>query len=89
MHSPLTQLDGEELVEFRERIWATMAWDPLFALPREELSLDQQRQLTFARMKRMFEYDFLPEDEFLQSPMKFMMFCFTMWPLMAVCCPCI
>ena len=74
-------LDGEELVEFREHIWATMARDPLFASPPEELSLDQKRQLTFARMKRLFEYDFLPEDEFLESPMKFMMFCFAMWAI--------
>ena len=74
-------LDGEELVEFRENVWATMAQDPLFAPPREELSLDQKRRLTFARMKKMYEYDFLPEDEFLESPMKFMMLCLTMWAI--------
>ena len=72
-------LDGEELVEFRERIWATMAQDPLFAPPQEDLSLDQKRQLTFARMKRLYEYEFLPEDEIMASPMKPINLTMSLW----------
>ena len=72
-------LDGEELVEFRERIWATMARDPLFAPPQEELSLDQQRRLNFARVKRVIEYDFLPADELMQSPMKSSALTLSLW----------
>ena len=33
-------------------------------------SMEENRRLTFLRVKRLFEYDFLPEDELFQDPLK-------------------
>ena len=60
----------EELLQFKYQIWETLAKDPLFATPRKELSLDEKRKLSFERFKRINEYNFLPEEEFLASPLK-------------------
>ena len=67
-------LEGEDLVATRKMIWDTMAQDPLFEDPAEELTMPQQRQLAFRRTKRLVEYDFVPEDEFLMSPAKLLGF---------------
>ena len=51
-------LDGEEAVEFKHRIFDTLASDPLFAAPKRELTIGEQQELTFLRAKRLKEYDF-------------------------------
>ena len=59
-----------EVVEFKKRIWNTLASDPLFTDPDEELSLEQRRELTFRRLKRVLEYEFLTDEELMECPMK-------------------
>lgn len=51
-------LDGQEAVETMYQVWDTLAKDPLFVLRQEELTLDQQRELAFKRVKRLVEYGF-------------------------------
>ena len=63
-------LEGEDVVTTRKAVWDTMARDPLFDDPGGELSLQEQRQLTFRRVKRLAEYDFVPEEEILATPVK-------------------
>lgn len=36
-----------------------------------DLTLDQQRELTYKRVKRLHEYDFVPDSEILANPAKF------------------
>lgn len=62
--------DGEDVVTTRKMVWDTMAQDPLFDDPGRELTLEQHRELTFKRVKRLSEYKFVSEDEFMESPMK-------------------
>ena len=63
-------LEGEDVVATRKAVWDTIARDPLFEDPGVELSLQEQRQLAFRRVKRIVEYDFIPEEEFLAAPAK-------------------
>lgn len=63
-------LETAEVVEYRERIWKTLASDPLFSQPSAELTCDEQQLLTFRRTKRIVEYDFAPVEEYVQSPMR-------------------
>lgn len=52
-------------------MWETLERDPLFAHQNVDLTLDQQRELTYKRVKRLHEYDFVPESEVLANPAKF------------------
>jgi acyl-CoA oxidase len=61
-------LYGEDSVRFKESVWRTLSKDPLFSTPTTELSVDQRRELTFKRLKRLVEYDFITEDELLVNP---------------------
>ena len=46
------------------------AQDPLFGrTPWEEIDRLDNRKLTFQRMKKLIEYEFLTENEFLSNPM--------------------
>ena len=51
-------LDGNEAVEFRHQILDTLADDPLFAAPKRELTVGEQQELNFLRVKRLKEYNF-------------------------------
>ena len=51
-------------------MWDTLERDPLFAHQDADLTLDQQRELTYRRVKRLYEYDFLPDSEIMESPTK-------------------
>ena len=53
------------------QIWDTLERDPLFARQDADLTLDQQRELTYRRVKRLYEYDFLPHSEIMENPTKF------------------
>ena len=69
----LTELidGGKELREFKESIWETLRKDPLFnKSPQQDLSLDEQRKITFRRLKRLQEYDFATSEDLLTSPVK-------------------
>lgn len=60
----------EELVEFKQQVQDTLARDPLFSQPDGELTLNEKRELTFKRVKRVVEYGFLDEEEYVSSPLK-------------------
>lgn len=68
------RLEGEDVVSTRKMVWDTMAQDPLFADPGRELSLEEERELVFQRVKRLVEYEFVPEDEFMETPVKLFAF---------------
>lgn len=63
-------LEGEEMLRFKYHIWKTFEQDPLFARNYKELSFAEQREVTFLRAKRLFEYNFVTDDEFFENPMK-------------------
>ena len=61
---------GEDSARFKHHIWRTLASDPLFRPPATELTLDQKRHLTFRRVKRLVEYDFMPTEDLFEYPMR-------------------
>ncbi|XP_035690626.1 peroxisomal acyl-coenzyme A oxidase 3-like [Branchiostoma floridae] len=63
-------LEGEDMVKFKKYVWTKLEEDPAFAHPSEDLTLDQQRELTFRRHKRFLEYDFLHDEDVMENPMK-------------------
>ncbi|XP_060633983.1 peroxisomal acyl-coenzyme A oxidase 3 [Anolis sagrei] len=64
-------IEGEDLISFKNKIFSTLENDPLFArLAGEELPLEKYRELTFLRCRRLFEYDFLRLEEFVEKPLK-------------------
>lgn len=69
----LTELvdGGRELREFKESVWETLRKDPLFSRsPQEDLTLDEQRQITIKRFKRLEEYAFVTDEEIMSCPGK-------------------
>ena len=56
------------------QLWDTLEKDPLFAHQDVDLTLDQKRELTHRRTKRLCEYDFLPRSEAVVSPAKYYAF---------------
>ena len=58
VHELRILLDTEEAVELKYQIWDTLAKEPLFASPGQELLVDQLQELNFKRVKRLAEYDF-------------------------------
>uniref|UniRef100_A0A6G1SML4 Acyl-coenzyme A oxidase n=1 Tax=Aceria tosichella TaxID=561515 RepID=A0A6G1SML4_9ACAR len=62
-------LDGEDVAKFKAKVWAILERDPLFNRPPwEEMSRDEYRKLTFLRIRRLIEFDFLNEDDFIMNP---------------------
>lgn len=62
-------LDGEDVVSFKAKVWNILEKDPLFNRePWEELTRDQYRKLTFLRIRRLIEFDFLNEEDFILNP---------------------
>lgn len=51
-----------------------MERDPLFAHSNADMTLDQKREITFRRVKRLFEYEFLPTEEAMENPTKLLVF---------------
>ena len=66
----LLMLWEEEVVEFERCVSALFRSDPLFSTPLGALSMDEKRRLVVARMKRLFEYNILPDDEAFSCPLK-------------------
>ncbi|CAG0884708.1 unnamed protein product [Darwinula stevensoni] len=50
------------------KMWETMERDPVFARPKNEESLEEMRARTFRCLKRIREYNFLPENEAYRCP---------------------
>ncbi|KAK7087889.1 peroxisomal acyl-coenzyme A oxidase 3-like [Littorina saxatilis] len=63
-------LDGEDVLRYKDKVWSTLENDPLFSRGFGTPSLEEQRKLSFQRVCRLFEYDFLPEDELFSNPVK-------------------
>lgn len=61
-------LYGEDSNRFKHRIWRTLASDPLFRSPATALTLDEKRKLTFQRVKRLVEYNFVTAEDLLENP---------------------
>ena len=63
-------VEGEEVIRFKNRIFRTLESDPIFAhSPDEELSLEEAREVTFKRFKRLMEYNILSDEDFLANPL--------------------
>lgn len=54
-------IEGDEILETKEKVWSVMVKDPLFLETTQGLSIEEKRRLTFLRVKRLVEYDFLGE----------------------------
>ncbi|XP_028400851.1 peroxisomal acyl-coenzyme A oxidase 3-like isoform X2 [Dendronephthya gigantea] len=54
-------IEGDEILETKEKIWSVMAKDPVFLETTQGLTMEGKRRLTFLRVKRLVEYDFLGE----------------------------
>ncbi|KFV50167.1 Peroxisomal acyl-coenzyme A oxidase 3, partial [Gavia stellata] len=64
-------LDGEDIIQLKNRIFSALESDPLFAHhPGEDLCREKYQELTFLRCKRLFEYDFLTQQEIIENPLK-------------------
>ena len=62
-------LEGEEVIKFKNYIVDTLKADPLFhRTPHEELSREESRRLTFLRLKKLNEYNFVDENLILLNP---------------------
>ncbi|XP_024848908.1 peroxisomal acyl-coenzyme A oxidase 3 isoform X3 [Bos indicus] len=60
--------EGEDTLRFKKAIFSALENDPLFAHPRgSRLSVEKYQELNFLRCKRVFEYDFLPVGDMLDS----------------------
>ncbi|XP_065516144.1 peroxisomal acyl-coenzyme A oxidase 3 isoform X3 [Lathamus discolor] len=64
-------LDGEDIIQLKNRIFSALESDPLFAHhPGEDLCREKYQELTFLRCKRLFEYDFLTLQKTIENPLK-------------------
>ncbi|XP_046840854.1 peroxisomal acyl-coenzyme A oxidase 3-like [Xenia sp. Carnegie-2017] len=52
-------INGSDILDIKEEIWATLSKDPLFTQSTKGLSVDEKRHLTWLRLKRLIEYDFM------------------------------
>ncbi|NXC08227.1 ACOX3 oxidase, partial [Orthonyx spaldingii] len=75
-------IDGEDIIQLKNRIFSALENDPLFARHSgEDLCREKYQELTFLRCKRLFEYDFLTQQEIMENPLRSlnMMFCIGMY----------
>ncbi|KGL79839.1 Peroxisomal acyl-coenzyme A oxidase 3, partial [Tinamus guttatus] len=64
-------LDGEDIIQLKNRIFSALENDPFFAHhPGEDLSREKYQELTFLRCKRIFEYEFLTPQEIKENPIR-------------------
>uniref|UniRef100_A0A8C3UIK3 Acyl-coenzyme A oxidase n=1 Tax=Catharus ustulatus TaxID=91951 RepID=A0A8C3UIK3_CATUS len=65
-------IDGEDIIQLKNRIFSALENDPLFAHhPGEDLCREKYQELTFLRCKRLFEYEFLTQAEAMKNPLRF------------------
>ncbi|XP_056156373.1 peroxisomal acyl-coenzyme A oxidase 3-like [Lampris incognitus] len=77
-------LEGEDVYTFKQHVFSTLENDPLFSRqPGEDLSIEKRRELTFLRVKQLFRYNFLAQDDIEANPWKFVVFndCLSMYDL--------
>ena len=72
---------------FQNKIWTTLEKDPIFSQSMVTESLEEQRRKTFLRVKRLFEYNLINDDEVFSNPLKHKIFTDSLgmydWSLMA------
>ena len=59
-------IDEEDGVELKQYIWELLDKDPIFHQSRDNLTIEQEQELTFRRVKRLAEYDI----EYFVTPAK-------------------
>ena len=59
-------IDEEDGVELKQYIWELLDKDPIFHQPSDDLTIEQDQELTFRRVKRLAEYDI----EYFVTPAK-------------------
>ncbi|XP_064007695.1 peroxisomal acyl-coenzyme A oxidase 3 isoform X3 [Pogoniulus pusillus] len=58
-------------ISFSLRVFSSLESDPLFAHHHgEDLCREKYQELTFLRLKRLFEYDFVTQQEAMENPLK-------------------
>lgn len=63
--------EGEDVLRLKKTIFSTLENDPLFALSREgDLPREKYQELSFLRLKRVLEYEFLSMAQMFESPIK-------------------
>lgn len=60
-----TYLDAPDLIAFMNRMYSFLETDPVFQHADGDLTLEEERQITFRRVKRLLESKLINEDEFL------------------------
>ncbi|XP_058659147.1 peroxisomal acyl-coenzyme A oxidase 3 [Ammospiza caudacuta] len=64
-------IDGEDVIQLKNRIFSALENDPLFAHhPGEDLCRERYQELTFLRCKKLFEYEFLTQQEAMADPLR-------------------
>ncbi|KAM3857625.1 peroxisomal acyl-coenzyme A oxidase 3 [Diretmus argenteus] len=64
-------MEGEDVVAFKQHVFRTLENDPLFARqPGEDLPMEKMREITFLRVKQLFRYDFLTQEDLMANPWK-------------------
>ncbi|XP_053200802.1 peroxisomal acyl-coenzyme A oxidase 3-like [Panonychus citri] len=64
-------LEGDYVIRYKNQIWSMLRSDPVFHQnPWDEYSRDEERQLTFARLKHLVDYKLSSEDEDLSQPFR-------------------
>ena len=62
-------LEGEDVIKFKFEVWSKLQSDPLFhRTPWEELSRHEQRRITSLRLRRLLEFQFTSENDYLANP---------------------
>lgn len=63
-------LDGEDIIRWRNSVFATLEQDPIFDRCQESnMPIGKKRELTFLRSRRLFEYNLLSEEQIFENPM--------------------
>ncbi|KAI1305845.1 Peroxisomal acyl-coenzyme A oxidase 3 [Halotydeus destructor] len=62
-------MEDEDIIRIKAKVFSTFEKDPAFErTPWEELSRDDERRMTMLRMKKIIEYNFLTEEQFIRNP---------------------
>lgn len=68
-------IDGEDIIQLKNRIFSALENDPLFAHhPGEDLCREKYQELTFLRCKRLSEYEFLTLQKTMENPLRILCF---------------
>lgn len=63
-------MEGEDIIRFKNRVWHTLESDPLFEHSLTDLTSEEQKHLAYKRLKRIMEYNLLPDEEVFENPRK-------------------